>query len=440
MPASHRLGFFPSTSSIVVACVFLFATTSARAAEPAAEPAATVIARAQKLNADGKGAEGAAQLDAAIKAWKAIADKDTKNADASYQLAQLYLEYSRDAEAHAAIDQAIARDAKKPEYYKLRSLLFIYGNRGEEAAAALEKVVELDPHDVKSFEQLITIYSYLKQDAKTEALIERVLKAKPKETKLMLHMALLCRSRKDAAGAMKWIDRAAAIDPEANDLDMSRAHTLEMLGRNAEAYKIWKRLAADPKHAGGAEANTQKALATAAGLGKADDVETLRAKLIALHKEGKTTSPFFEREQFTHGKATILAEEYYELTGPQAIRYRFHVALDGKPAYAVTLGSYEFTNQIARQKGTIKADQRMFHLDWYGPEREHRTFAMFTSEPTYTDIRRAVGEIIDGKRQPQSSSKRGADGRLKLGLPDSTPNDKPGDAPADKPDAPKDPK
>jgi tetratricopeptide (TPR) repeat protein len=415
----------------------LVGSTALRAAETAPEPAAATIAQVEQLKSDGKRAEAAAQLEGAIKTWKAIADKDEKNADASYQLARLYLKDLRTVEAEAAIDQAIAHDGTKPEYYKLRTQLFIWGNRGEDAAAALEKVVELDPQDIEYIKYLIGLYSHLKQDAKAEAMLERVLKVKPEETELPLYMASVYRERYNGTAAMKWIDRTAAIDPDAPNLDMSRGLTLELLGRNAEVYELWKRFAADPKNADRAEIYTQKMLVGAAGLGEEAEVETLRAKLLAMHKEGKTTSPFFERERFTHGKATVLVEEYYALTGPQALRYMFRVALDGKPAYGVALGSYDLTNQNARQNGTIKTDERLFHLDWYGPEYDHGTFGMFGSEPKYSDMRLAVGEIIDGKRQPQSVKKLpGAYGCRIQAFPDA----KPREASATKPEAPVAPK
>jgi hypothetical protein len=70
----------------------------------------------------------------------------------------------------------------------------------------------------------------------------------------------------------------------------------------------------------------------------------------------------------------------------------------------VTLGSYDFTTQIAREAGQIKPDERVYHLDYYRGN-EHRTYGLFdVTPPTYDKTRAMVIDIVKGKGKPVSSS------------------------------------
>ena len=114
------------------------------------------------------------------------------------------------------------------------------------------------------------------------------------------------------------------------------------------------------------------------------------------------------REQFTVGNHKVFAHEHFELQGDRALRYRFDVS-DEKGRvllFRVSPGSYALTNQIAREVETVKKGERIFHLDYYGG-REHRTYGMFTKEPSYEETRRLVTEVILGKREPISGTAYG---------------------------------
>jgi hypothetical protein len=89
--------------------------------------------------------------------------------------------------------------------------------------------------------------------------------------------------------------------------------------------------------------------------------------------------------------------------------YRFEVSgkKGEKSLFRITLGSYDFSTQAARQLGQIEKDERMFHLDSYAG-RDHATFAMIGAKPlSYEQTRKLVVEIIEGKRRPISGSSRG---------------------------------
>ena len=113
------------------------------------------------------------------------------------------------------------------------------------------------------------------------------------------------------------------------------------------------------------------------------------------------------RDQFYVDSNKIMVFEYFELRGEQAVRYSFNV-LDGSGKdliYKLSLGSYEFTTQIAREHGEINKDQRLFHLDAYSLEGEHKTYGFFVDEPDYDSVKVIVLEVIRGKRGQISSTK-----------------------------------
>ena len=111
------------------------------------------------------------------------------------------------------------------------------------------------------------------------------------------------------------------------------------------------------------------------------------------------------REQFSLNGNYVLAYENFDFSGERPVRYTFVVAdaSTGKQKYTISLGSYELDTQMAREMKTIKPDQRLYHLDYYG-EREHRTYEMVVDEPSYETTRKWVAEILTNQKKPNSSS------------------------------------
>jgi len=147
----------------------------------------------------------------------------------------------------------------------------------------------------------------------------------------------------------------------------------------------------------------------AAGDDAARDAE--RAELLKLRKESKDLEwlqrNFYCRDQFEAAGKRVMVFEYFELLGDRAQRYAFRVLnAEGKEDHYVSLGSYEMTNAIAHQTGEIKKDERLFHLDgYYRGEKDHATFAFFTNEPAYDEVKKAVVEILENKRKPMSATR-----------------------------------
>ena len=142
------------------------------------------------------------------------------------------------------------------------------------------------------------------------------------------------------------------------------------------------------------------------------EIAALYAFRSALPEEARSDLPFFCREQFTTRKRKLMVFEHFALQGNRAIRYSF-VVLDEtgeRQDFEITLGSYDTTTQIARDTGSISENERLFHLDGYFADGEHRTYAFFKGEPEYDDVQKMVVEILDGKMKAISGMKPASEG------------------------------
>jgi tetratricopeptide (TPR) repeat protein len=373
----------------------------------AAEPAQAVIKRAHALLAEGKRQEGRGLLEKSIDEQRQDVEARPNDADPAFQLAQLYMELSRDDEAVAAIDQAIKRDDKQAKYHYLKGVLALYAEKNEAAIPSLRRAVELEPKNPDYRDRLARIYMATHDDAKAEPEFEALVKLDPKNIGGLVRLAIINRRRENYDAAIRFIEQARAIDPQNVEALQMAGIIYEMGDRPAEHLAAVKRLAEiNPE----SEYALGRLLVADANAGRKEEAAAYRKRLIELHGKGKTTSPSFDRETFTVGKSLVVAREHYQLEGPRAVRYAFDVKPPEGPGYRISLGSYDITTEIARQTGSIKADERMFHLDWYGPEDEHRTYGMFAKEPTYEATRVMVREIVDGKRDILGASKPGKQG------------------------------
>ena len=135
--------------------------------------------------------------------------------------------------------------------------------------------------------------------------------------------------------------------------------------------------------------------------------EAERAELIKLRQTGTvetlTQAKRYCRDQFVVKGKQVLAFEYFDLEGPQPIRYVFSVRKKGQDAEEslITLGSYDEVNDFAVQLGTIKSGERIFHLD-----SGSKTYAFYIPEPLYDEVRKKVMLIVEGKAKEISKMKK----------------------------------
>lgn len=143
-------------------------------------------------------------------------------------------------------------------------------------------------------------------------------------------------------------------------------------------------------------------------LGSLAERDSERSLLLELRKANPSTikESAFCRDQFAVKNLYVLGYENFDFVGDRPIRYTFYVTdlASEKSLYRLSWGSYAATNQMAKEMGSLAADQKLFHLDYYATG-EHRTYAFAEREPTYEEAKAAVIDIVEGKSKPLSSSK-----------------------------------
>lgn len=148
---------------------------------------------------------------------------------------------------------------------------------------------------------------------------------------------------------------------------------------------------------------------SALGLKKERDkeIEDLYAWRNAQPKETQADLPYFVREQFSVGQRKLMVLEHFTMQGERPVKQAF-IVLDNtgkKREFTISLGSYDTTTDAARVLGTIKADERLYHLDGYFDGGVHKTYSFFKGEPKYDEIRQMVVQILEGKLQAVSGMK-----------------------------------
>lgn len=115
---------------------------------------------------------------------------------------------------------------------------------------------------------------------------------------------------------------------------------------------------------------------------------------------------FYIREQMQMEPGKVFVLEYFELKGEHARKFVFKLQDPdtGEHKFDVSLGSYDAINMLSRELGSVGADERLYHLDGYGPDGSHYTFGFFESQPKYDVVREMALEALSGELSAISST------------------------------------
>ena len=173
-----------------------------------------------------------------------------------------------------------------------------------------------------------------------------------------------------------------------------------LTGKHKTAAELFERLRSLKPDDTGALGKLVQTYEAQGALEKRDDARRALFDVRAgLPEDERAELRMYCREQFLVGKTKVMAFEYFELEGDQAVRYRFAVVDEkDKEIYRISLGSYELTTKIAREQGVIGKKERMWHLDRYD-DAGQSLVAMMKAEPTYEEARARVKEAIGGKTE-----------------------------------------
>ncbi len=351
------------------------------------------------------GPRGTPELEALARELEARLEHHPRDAALHALLARTALALQRDEQARAEAQRVEALAPDSAEAHFLRAF-FLGGRDPDQLATALaeaRRATELDPQRGRYWRLLGTLHLQRQQPAEARAALERALALEPDNAQALFLSGLLAEDEGRADAALLAFEKASRVAP-----DFVLAHThagrhLQDARRNEAALEHFQRAAAlAPRDWRIRERLVQVHQA----LGNTARRDAEREALLALHREGLMDQDFYIREQWHEGPWLIAVVENLELKGDWARRYEFQVfgASGERPERVISLGSYAFTNDFAREKNP--SAPRLFHLDAYGADDSHETYGLFEGEPSYDDTRARVLAILRGELPPSSSSKR----------------------------------
>lgn len=154
-----------------------------------------------------------------------------------------------------------------------------------------------------------------------------------------------------------------------------------------------------------------KLIQTYQALGDMDARDRERSALFELRRFSLPDSEiskveYFCREQMIIAKKKTFAYEFFEPKGKRPIFLMFvFPSISGAEEFRITLGSYDSTNQIAWETGSLSKDKRLYHID-RSDRSGHSTYGFYESKPSYETVRTMVNEILNDQVKPLSSLTR----------------------------------
>lgn len=201
--------------------------------------------------------------------------------------------------------------------------------------------------------------------------------------------------------ALAYVDQWIALTPE-NPAPYSFGTIIAV-----NARKPFKAVEFAKREVELAPSNVRALTDLAFALRVAGDLEKsaeIKAKAYALRKGDNSQSgrKSFMCDDFDVKGMKVAASEFFDLEGPQARKYQFAFFEKDteRLAFVVSFGSYEATNRVARELGTIKGEQRVYHLDRYLPDHSQQLFGMYDRELTYDEVKPLAIKIAKGEMRP----------------------------------------
>lgn len=283
---------------------------------------------------------------------------------------------------------AIELNQKNPKYYQDRALLLMYANRIQEAFKDYEMAKQLDPKDSSIIFDIGKAYQVTNNITKAIEYFKKAYELDPKNSKACYQIATYS---KDTEEQIKLFKEVIKLDPKHVDAHYNLGVALVNKDKVEEASKYFlegtKLAPTDPQM-------IAKLAQCYDYLGKEKERLEQREKLITLVEDGKWKQNRYCCAQFACGKYYVFAHEFFKLEGDFPLKYLFQVTEDrNKPLFNISLGSYKLTNDIHRESGLISEDERVFHLDGYYPNNEHKTFAFYKGEPMWNELKEFVKKV-----------------------------------------------
>jgi tetratricopeptide (TPR) repeat protein len=383
------------TGQAVTALLFLLLL----AAPPlSAETIEEKIKRGRDLLATDAKKGGAILQEAAAELEKAAAEKPG-DYDTQLNLGKAYYFQEKDKKALAAFGRAAAIAPKKSAPHFYSGVIHRYGDDLDGSLKELTLACRTDPGDGGCWCELGRTLRARDELPEALAALQRACRLQPDDVPTLFETGTLLTVLGHDEKAIDLFLKALTIDPDQGNIAFNAGQCCQNLGRHKQAlghFLTATRL--DP-----ADWNAiTKTIQEYETLGMEEERDRARDVLYRLRKKGKIESlnkaNLYIREQFECGDKKIFVIEYFEMKGSMAKKLSFNIKKrkTGKLLYKVSLGSYDFTNTMAKISGELSEGNRIWHLDRY-TGKKHTTISFFDGEPPYDVVRSLVVEVIEGR-------------------------------------------
>lgn len=340
----------------------------------------------------------------------------------------------------AAILEAIG-ESNDPHAYLLLGRLYFYAEMDSKAMSALSTALEYDASLSDAHFYTGLVHKYAGDLDRAERSFRNATESGNPDAAYFVELGIILEAKEDTSSALDAYKRALEIESSNFDANFRSANIHATNGANQEAEGHY--LAALRQNPNNVECNYNlgqlyqnteqnrlaveyfskvieldpidwrtltKIVQASQALSDVDARDAAVDSIYEIWREGTShdlqKQGFYVREQVQIESGKVFALEYFELKGEYARKFVFKLIdpATGEHRFDVSLGSYEATNTFSRELGRIGTDERVYHLDGYGPDGSHYTFAFFESQPKYDVVREIALDAFSGKLSPISST------------------------------------
>jgi cytochrome c-type biogenesis protein CcmH/NrfG len=374
------------------------------AAPPKESPFRARVEALRALRNEGKHDQARAAGTKLLAELSTAAKEKTRTAETLVLLGRTQLYLKEDDAAALTLDEALTLEPDNVDAHFYRGVAAQNPDSSETAVKHFTRVTELAPKDARGWAELGHTLVAMRKDEPGIVALEKALAIDPKDASTLgLLGNVLIESNRGPEG-IALMEKALTLRPNDTLFAYNAGQYYQNTGNaklGVARFELVAKLEPDDWQARAKLVQLNQALGDVAAR------DRWRTEVIKLYRAKKLDARVTEfcREQFKAGGKSVLVYESFELTGERAVRYSFRVPAPTKGLERViSLGSYEFTTNSMREAGDLKADERAWHLDGYWPDNSHKTYGIFTKEPTYEATRAMVVDVLDGKLKASSGT------------------------------------
>ena len=373
----------------------LVISSVATAADDAGAVAAQVVSEFKALRDAGKKDQGEKKLRDAINRYADRLTQQSDDAQAHFALAQLQVHLDQVEAAKLHLERAMQLEPNNAAMYAFKGRAHGVAKEFPEAIKSLRRSLELDPKNTEA--RLMLAMSLANQNETAEALSQtrEALKSTPDDpaAKTFLAAMLLVNRQNE-----EWERTAQSL---INAHPRNKEHRLFLMTGFLAQQQFEKAYHAclELQKVDSDNTELEERLVVIATKARQPALAAMHIeRLRELHRAGRVMKKAFSRDYFYQGQKRVVVEEQFELAPTAGTKFDFHVLNDNdEEELKVSLLYSTGMNAYLFREGKIKEHDQAFALTRL-QNGKAKIFAVFTTVPTYEEVRTMAIEVMEGTR------------------------------------------